>query len=145
MFALTKLELAGLPFAFTLFFRQVESAILPRSLDSVKMNLIALPCASCTNSVKFGVRVAFYRYIANQISSVHTSVLGTNPTAVIAVIRQGQSSQLHGKLFPSISSMIFLTSFSSASLRRRSQTAPYQIIGYCMSTQTTSSAAQALG
>ncbi len=38
-----------------------------------------------------------------------------------------------------------LTSFSSASLRRRSQNAPYQIIGYCMSTQTTSSAAQALG
>src|ERR1700733_6759801 len=60
-------------------------------------------------------------------------------------LRRGQSSQLQDMLFPSISSMIFFTSFSSASLRRRSQTAPYQITGYCMSAQATSTTTQALG
>lgn len=77
----------------------------------------------------------------------HKDVLGTirRTRLQIAVIRQDQSSQLHDKLFPSISSMIFFTSFSSASLRRRSQAAPHQIIGYCMSTQATSTTTQALG
>jgi hypothetical protein len=63
----------------------------------------------------------------------------------IVVIRQAQSSQLQGTLFPSISFMIFVTSFSSASLRRRSQSTQYRITGYCMSTQTTSNTTQALG
>src|ERR1700685_552903 len=72
------------------------------------------------------------------------AALATGPNRN-AVIRQAQSSQLQGTLFPSISFMIFSTSLSSASLRRRSQSTPYQITGYCMSTQATSTTSQTLG
>jgi len=59
-------------------------------------------------------------------------------------IRQDQSSQLHGTLFSSISSRSVFTSFSSASLRRRSQAAQYQSTG-CMSTQAISNSTQSSG
>jgi hypothetical protein len=95
-------------------------------------------------SVRVGMEATGYSRWFERLLAELGIELWIGDAAEIETEGVGYSTELHGAPYPFISSRIFVTSFSSVSLRRRSQAAPNHSTG-CMSTHTTSNAIQSLG